>query len=192
MFARLPHDLQRLRLRALLPEDLAAFHAYRSDPAVARYQGWAPMTRDAAHEFLRAESMRSGHAPGTWRQLAVAERTTDRLVGDMGVWLAPDSRRAEFGLTITPAVQGRGYGTECVRGLVALLFDATAVAEIIASTDARNAPCLALLARVGMREVAVREAVYKGEACTERVFALRRRGLQPGAAGAQAGTGSSG
>lgn len=132
------------------------------------------MTQRAAMDFLCAEAARTEHAPGTWRQLAVAERSTDRLVGDAGVWLAPDGLQAEFGLSISPCVQGRGYGTECVRGLIALLFAHTPVAEIVASTDARNAACLALLARSGMREVAVRQAEYKGELCTERVFALCR------------------
>ncbi len=174
MFAHLPHELERLRLRRLRPDDLGAFHAYRGDPIVARYQGWRPMSLPEAADFLRLEAAHADTAPGSWRQFGVAERATDRLVGDMGLWLAADGLQAEFGLSIHPAVQGQGYGTECVRGLLALVFATTAVCEIVATTDVRNAPCLALLARTGMRELATRRGEYKGEPCLEKVFAIGR------------------
>lgn len=177
MFASLPRDLARLRLRALRMDDLDAFHACRSDPRVARYQGWSPLTRLGAEAFLRMQSGGGEPVRGTWRQLAIAERATDRLVGDMGVRLAPDAERAEFGLSIAHGAQERGYGTECVRGLIALLFEATSISEIVAATDTRNVACVALLVRVGMREIARRQATYKGELCMEQVFALRRGGI---------------
>lgn len=170
----LPHDLERLRLRALRIADLDAFHAYRSDPEVARYQGWAPMTAAQAAEFLRRHGGGPHLMPGTWRQWAIADLRSDRLLGDAGVWLSPDAAQAGFGLSITPAAQGNGYGTECMRGLIGLLFSATPVMDVTASTDHRNAPCLAALARAGMRRVDTRQVEYKGEACTEQVFAVRR------------------
>lgn len=174
MFATLPHNLERVRLRMLRADDLEAFHAYRSDPVVARYQGWEPMTQSEAADFLHAQSSPVEHVPGTWRQLGVAELESDALVGDVGVWLSPDSRQAEFGISIASAAQGHGYGTECVRGLIALVFSTTPVTEIVASTDARNVSCLTVLARSGMRQVDTRQAEYKGEMCTEDVFSLRK------------------
>lgn len=39
-------------LRKLEPKDLDAFHAYRSDPVVARYQGWSAMHREGAQSFF--------------------------------------------------------------------------------------------------------------------------------------------
>lgn len=170
----LPHDLPHLRLRALRVADLDAFHAYRSDPRVARYQGWAPMTQAEAAAFLAAQAGPPALVRGGWRQWAIAERAGDRLLGDVGVWLSADARQAGFGLSIAPAAQGRGHGGECVRGLLALLFAAMPVEEVEASTDARNTPCLAVLARAGMRHVRTQQAIYKGEACVERVFVARR------------------
>lgn len=174
MFEVLPHALDRLRLRPLRAGDLDAFHGYRSDPDVARYQGWAPMTAGQAAEFLQLHAGQADLVAGAWRQWAVADLRDDRLLGDLGVWLSADCAQAEFGLSITPAAQGHGYGTECVRGLVALLFSATPVAEVVASADIRNAACLAVLARAGMRHVDTRRAGYKGESCTEQVFSMRK------------------
>jgi len=54
---------ERLELRRFRPDDLAAFVDYRSDPAVARYQGWAlPFPLEAGRRFLA--EMAAAH-PGT-------------------------------------------------------------------------------------------------------------------------------
>jgi RimJ/RimL family protein N-acetyltransferase len=167
-----PYSLKHLRLRTLRPDDLDAFYVYRSDPAVARYQGWDPMTTCQAMDFLRSQGSQTNHVPGTWRQFAIADLKSDLLIGDIGLWLSPDCLRAEFGLSITPAAQGNGYGTECVRGLMAIVFSTTTAVEMVARTDIRNFACLAVLARSGMRHVDTRQAEYKGELCTEHVFSV--------------------
>jgi RimJ/RimL family protein N-acetyltransferase len=174
MFTKLPRSLNRLCLRALRPDDIDAFYAYRSDPLVARYQGWEPMTILEAAEYLRSQTRQDGHVPGTWRQLGVADRNTDLLIGDMGIWLSPDGTQAEFGISIASTAQGKGYGTECVRGLLDLLFSATGITEVVANTDSRNHACRALLKRSGMRSIAVRQAEYKGESCIEFIFSAHK------------------
>ena len=174
MFEKLPHSLQRLRLRTLRSDDLDAFHAYRSDPVVARYQGWEPMALSQSIDFLQSQISKTSHAPGTWRQLAIADLKSDLLIGDIGVWLSADCSQAGFGISITPAAQGNRYGVECVRGLIGLLFSATPVAEVVANADVRNFACLAVLAQSGMRHIDTRQAEYKGEICTEHVFSVRK------------------
>ena len=174
MAERFPYKLQRLQLRALRVDDLNAFHAYRSDPSVARYQGWAPMTEPEAVSFLEAQAKQANFLPATWSQFAIADLKTDTLIGDMGIYLSADSFQAEFGLSITPAAQGNGYGSESVRGLIDLLFSATPVIEVVASTDTRNSACLAVLAHAGMRHVDTQQAEYKGELCTEQVFSVHK------------------
>lgn len=174
LIENLPYSLQRLQLRTLRQDDLNAFHDYRNDAEVARYQGWAPMTTLEAADFLKTQSGQNSIVPGAWVQLGLAELEGDLLIGDIGIWLSPDSTKAEFGISLALAAQGKGYGTEGVRGLLALLFSTTPVTEVIASTDSRNAACLAVLTRAGMQPVETRQAEYKGELCTEHVFVLRR------------------
>ena len=176
MVEALPFKLQRLALRQMRPEDLEAFLAYRSDPGVARFQGGSPMSRNEAEDYLRVQALPAAFAPGTWRQIAIADLQSDLLVGDAGIRVSHDSSSAEFGLSITPTAQGKGYGFECVRGLIGLIFSATPAKEILAATDIRNAPCLAVLQGSGMRLTDTRQAEYKGELCTEHVFAVRKEG----------------
>lgn len=174
MFDRLPYDLQRIRLRALRQADAGAFHAYRCDPEVARFQGWAPMTDREASDFVAAQACHRCLTPGAWHQLGIAYLDSDLLIGDAGVWLSPDSSQAEIGLSISSAAQGQGFGSECLNGLIDLLFAATNVAEIVGNADTRNPACLAVLARSAMRHVETRQAEYKGEVCIEHAFSVRR------------------
>jgi aminoglycoside 6'-N-acetyltransferase len=174
MFDRLPFAAGTIRLRRLKNDDLAAFHAYRSDADVARFQGWAPMSMRQAAGFLAAEARHRQLVPGNWHQVAIASAGDDALIGDMGVWVSVDRLQAELGLSINPRHQGKGYGTQAVRALVHLLFSTTPVSEVIAHADIRNLPCLALLARSGMRYRSASTAEYKGEMCTEQLFGISR------------------
>ena len=81
---------------------------------------------------------------------------------------------AEIGFTLSPQAQGRGLGTEAVLAAIALLFEHSPVARVLAITDARNAPAISLLERVGMHRLHTDDAVFRGEACREHTYALSR------------------
>ncbi len=72
------------------------------------------------------------------------------------------------------SAQGQGHAREAAAALIALLFAHTPVQRVIASSDARNAPCLRLLESLGLQHVGNAEATYKGEACNERHYAIER------------------
>ena len=173
MIAHLPCKTDRLLLRTLRLSDLDAFHGYRSREDVAQLQGWSPMSRKQALAFLQREASDAPLQAGAWRQIGIAMHD-DALVGDIGIHLSADLRVAEFGLSIDPRRQARGLGTEAVQALVSLLLRHTPVATIVAATDARNLSCLRMLDKVGLRMTSERAAVFKGESCTEHVFAIER------------------
>lgn len=174
VFEHLPHACPRVRLRRLRPSDFRHFHAYRSDAEVARYQGWAPMSEAEATETLRDYSRNAGLELGEWAQVGIAALEDDRLIGDLGVWLAPDGRMAEFGVSMHREFQRSGLGLESAQAMIALLFAHTPAQRVVAATDARNVACIALLQRLGMRLADTAEADYKGEACIEHVYVIER------------------
>jgi Acetyltransferase (GNAT) domain len=66
---------ERLVLRPFRGSDLPAFVAYRSDPEVARYQGWdASFSMADAVRFLAEQDVVGLGARGTWTQLAAVDR----------------------------------------------------------------------------------------------------------------------
>ena len=131
---------ERLVLRRFRPEDMDAFVAYRSDPQIARYQGWeAPYPVDQARQFLHQLQASHPDTPGEWFQFAVALRRTDRLIGDCAVHVpADDPRQAEIGFTVAAEHQGHGYATEAVRRLLHYLLIERDKHRVSASCDDRN------------------------------------------------------
>ena len=174
MSGKLTRALQRVQLRPLREADLAAFLVYRSDPEVARLQGWEPMSYEEAAQILAESESVHCFVPGMWTQIAIADLVTDHLIGDLGVYLSPDRTMAELGITVTPSAQRKGYATEAIRGLLRLLFATTPISHVVACTDVRNAPCIAALRRAGMEIGETRHVEYKGESCSEHVFSVRR------------------
>ncbi len=143
----------RLRLDALRRDDAAALFAYRADPAVSRYQGWRPASLDEAAQFIERQQATAFGVSGNWCQLALRLRDTGALIGDLGLHFV-DADTVEFGITLSPAHQGRGLAAEAVRAALALVFDALKRHRIYASVDPRNLACVRLLERLRLRKEA--------------------------------------
>ncbi len=170
----LPRQREGVILRRLAITDLADFQAYRHDAELGRYQGWSAMPDEEAVAFLAEMSAIPLLQPGAWTQIGIARAGDDRLIGDIGLFLAPDGGHAEIGYTLSRAAQGRGLATLAVREAIALVFEQTAADHVIAITDDRNVPSIRLLERAGLHRIATDEAVFRGEPCVEHTYALAR------------------
>ena len=170
----LPIELLGARLRRLRPDDLPRFQAYRADPDLGRYQGWTPMSDADAATFLARMHEKPLLAPGQWLQLGIAEAATDALIGDIGVYLADDDRRSEIGFTLAREAQGRGIATAAVGAALRLVFENTAVREVLGVTDVRNVASARLQQRLGFEYRESREALARDEPCIEQVYVLTR------------------
>ena len=168
----------RVLLRRFEPADARALAAYRSDPQVARYQGWdAPYPLAEAERLIGQLARRQPDTPGQWFQFAVALRPAGPLLGDVGVLTCGDDpRQCEIGFTLAAAHQHRGYATEAVRLVAGYLFTARGKHRITASCDARNTASAALLERLGMRrEGHLRASTWaKGEWTDDLLYGLLR------------------
>lgn len=168
---------QRLVLRSLRASDAERVYAYRSLPEVARFQSWDSVSLDEVRAYIAGQTALRADEPG-WYQLAIADRSTDRVVGDLGIHILEDDiRQVELGFTLAPDAQGQGYATEAVRGALHHLFGVLGKHRAIASADPRNARSVALLRRVGFRlEAHHRDSLwFKGGWADDLIFALLRR-----------------
>jgi RimJ/RimL family protein N-acetyltransferase len=111
---------------------------------------------------------------GAWVQLGIASRSTNELIGDAGICVSADDERAEVGFTIARDAQSVGLGTEAVRALIHFIFEHTYVTAVVAVTDERNVQAHRLLLRVGMRNVEIRHAVFRGAPCIEHIWTISR------------------
>lgn len=168
----------RLRLDVLRETDADTLFNYRSDPAVARYQGWCPASREEALDFIRSQQQISLDVPDSWLQLAIRRSDDGSLIGDLGLHLPQDAEGSyEFGVTIAPAHQGNGYAREAVHALLDFLFRTLGAHRVHASIDPRNVASGALLRSLGMRQEAHFRESFKmrGEWVDDMIFALLAR-----------------
>lgn len=172
-------ETTRLIMRPFEDRDAESFSQYRSDPEVARYQGWqAPYSLEQATQFIT--EMKSTE-PGTsdqWYQLALELKQTGELIGDCAFYLlARDSRQAEIGFTLARAFQGQGYATEAVARLMDYLFNERQLHRVQANCDPENITSARLMERLGMRHEGrfIENVWLKGAWCTEDWYAILRR-----------------
>ncbi|MGD9894319.1 MAG: GNAT family N-acetyltransferase [Dehalococcoidia bacterium] len=172
----LPLETPRLILRRLIASDAAAFAAYRSDPAVARYQNWEHCTLDEASAFIRRQRRRAAGAPGQWTQIGLTLRESGALIGDCGVFAHPDARQAAIGITLAQPYQGRGYATESLTALLDHLLLHAGLDRVEADVDPRNRPSWSLLDRLGMRREGhrIQSQWFKGHWADEYLYAILR------------------
>ncbi len=170
----LPIATERLLLRSFQDGDLAAFQSYRCDPEVARFQSWDDITPAEAAAFLRSHMKPSLGTLGTWQQLALALDPSDELIGDIGFCFSEDGRSAELGFTVARQYGGRGLAQEALSSLISVLFARATLDRLDAVTDARNAPAMRLLERLGFEVRASAEVAFKGAVCTEHTYTLTR------------------
>jgi RimJ/RimL family protein N-acetyltransferase len=162
----------RLTLRRFRRDDAPVLAAYRSDPAVARYQSW-----DAPFPLLRAETavanfMASDPDKPGWFQYAIDLDGT--LIGDVAVHLHDNLMQAEVGFTVAPAYQKKGFAVEAVGAVLDRLFRVQGLHKVAGECDARNAPSAALLERLGFtREGLLRQQTFiKGEWTDDLIYGL--------------------
>lgn len=171
-------ETPRLLVRPLTPADLEAFVAYRAHPDVERYQSWSDYTQEAGRALIESmQGLRPG-LPGEWYQFALEQRTNGALVGDLALQVSErEPREAEIGFSLAPERQGKGYGTEALRGLLGYAFEVLGLHRAVAVTDVLNTPAAALLGRVGMRQEAhfQENVFFKGAWGSEYLFAMLER-----------------
>jgi RimJ/RimL family protein N-acetyltransferase len=169
----------RVVLRPFTHDDIAAFAAYRSDPEVARYQGWEiPFTLAHAAEFVHEMQRTVPGAPGTWYQYGLSLVGTSELIGDCAFHVPEETPdQAAIAFTLARPWQHKGYATEAARRLLEHLFDTLKLRRVTAVCDVENAASVRVLERLGMRREGqfVENLWFKGRWGSEYAYGLLRR-----------------
>lgn len=183
---------ERLLLRPITLDDAGPMHAYKSDPDSVRYVPYEPLSRAEVEERITGRwSTTRFEKQDDAVCLAVEERGTGRLVGDVVLfWRSEADRAGEVGYIFDPAASGRGYAGEAVGALLALGFDGLGLHRIAARIDERNTASVRVVERRGFRREArlVESEWFKGEWSTLLIYALlEHEWRSAAAAGGQGG-----
>jgi RimJ/RimL family protein N-acetyltransferase len=173
----LPLETERLRLRHLVPEDLAAMVAIESSPEVLRWLYWEVRTEDEVRTSLDVRIARARERAETGVTFGVEVIATGELVGHISLTVEQENRQGEIGFIFNPDHQGRGYATEASRAVLGIAFGVYDLHRVYGRLEARNAASARVLEKLGMRlEAHLRENEWvKGEWQSELVYALLAR-----------------
>lgn len=158
----------RLILRRARIEDLDDVHAMLSHPAAMRY--WSTPeheTRAQSRDWLEAMV-----GAGAESDDFLIEHG-GRVIGKAGAWRLP-----EIGYLLHPDHWGKGLAFEALTAVIARLFAAHTMPELIADVDPRNLASLRVLQKLGFVETgrAERTLQWRDEWCDSIYLALRRPG----------------
>lgn len=167
---------ERLSIQPLTMADLDEFVAYRQDPDIARFQSWDPTySKQQGMELIQSQTYVSLPTPGQWLQLAIHEKSSGKLMGDLALHAIQDSNMEfEIGFTIARENQGKGFAAEAATRLINYLFSEIGATKIIAQPDSRNTASKRLLRSLGfeMDESKGWLEQFKGEEVTVEHFLL--------------------
>ena len=157
-----PVRTERLTIRRLHREDAEEVAAYRTDAAVMTWQSGL---------LAGPEAFLQDFEEWTVQNLAVEHE--GRVVGDVHVrghdaWTQAEAAdrgqrvQAELGWTFARAAQGRGYGREAGRAMLAIAFDGLGVRRVVGECFVANAASWRLMESIGMRREAhhVRDGLH--------------------------------
>lgn len=152
-------DGQRIYLRDHQAEDLAAFHAWLSDPVVSRYLSWRTTTLDESLIKLAEAIEGAKQQPRTKYFFAVLAKDTDAIIGEAGFTMAEPVAQggiADLGYFLLKPYWGQGYASEAAGVMLDFCFRKLKLHKVTASCDAENPASERVMLRCGMAREALR------------------------------------
>lgn len=150
-------ETERLRLCSYSPEDFGSYAAMWSDPAVVRFIGGQPFSREQAWiRFLRQFGMWQVMGFGFF---ALRDRTTGAFLGEAGFHelrrdITPSLEGTlEVGWALVGAAQGRGLAEEAVRATLGWADKAMPALQQTCIIDELNAASIRVAEKVGFRNL---------------------------------------
>lgn len=171
-------ETERLQIKQLTIQDLTAFHSYRSNPEVTKYQGFDVMTKQQAKLFIKLNATKQFGNTDGWIQYAIKIKATQQLIGDCAIKLiSHKNKSAEIGITIMPTEQMKGYAKEAMLGIMDFLFTTKHVHRIVEIVDTENIASIHLLQSIGFRQEGhfIENIFFKGKWGSEFLFAMLKR-----------------
>jgi ribosomal-protein-alanine N-acetyltransferase len=136
----------RLQLRALLPDDAPAIHAYAFDPEVARFTPWRPHSSE-----LFAKGLIKVITQPQFLNWAITKPPADLAIGMVFLHsLSKQHRKAEIAFNLARAHWGQGLATEAVGAVLQFAFHQLGLNRIEALCMPENLSSRKVLEKLGL------------------------------------------
>lgn len=142
-------ETERLRLRAVVPEDTEDFFRILGDARVTRYFGRHPMTslKEASE---RVERFQTSFEEKTGVRWGITARETGEFLGTGGFWrIINEHHRAEIGYELSPDWWGKGVMPEAVGAMLTFGFTQMGLHSVEAHIHPANGGSQRVLEKLG-------------------------------------------
>ena len=139
---------ERVRLRAVEPEDLDLMYLIENDSSLWSLGATTvPYSRFSLKQFI--DQTRNDIFLDGQLRLVIENENADALGFIDLQGLEPRHRRAEVGIVLLPGYQGLGYATEALRLLSQYAWQHLCLRQLVAIVALRNEPARRLFQRAG-------------------------------------------
>lgn len=149
----------RLRLRNFLPADAEVMQEYRSTQECSEYQRYAGTGIEYLRSFIKNFSASSFPSTEEEQHYAIAELSSNGIVGDLSVFFSERDRCFTLGITVSPAHQRNGYAYEILSSVISKLKASYPEAEQVALIDRENEKSISLFKKLGFKLECYAESV---------------------------------
>ena len=140
-----------IALRPFRAGDAPAITAACQDPDIQRWIPIIPVpyTEDDARRFILM-TLQAWH-DGTGYEFAIADASTDRYVGSIGLHVGPNPRRFAIGYMVAPEARRRGVAVSALRLVTRWGFERLAIERLALWTLPGNVASQAVAEKAGFR-----------------------------------------
>ena len=162
-------ETERLSLRPMTAADVPALKQWMSDKAVYTYWGKGPGKAEKNPELLFEKEAR----PSKSFHLGIANKDSNQVMGDIWVYLIENDRMASVAVRLSPACQGKGYGTEALNAMTRFCFAHTELQRLWTEVDVRNTASLRMLEKCAYtREGLIRQGKMVNTWCDYYIYGI--------------------
>jgi RimJ/RimL family protein N-acetyltransferase len=151
----------RLVLRPFLIEDAPDVARLAGDREIASTTLLIPHPYKLEHAVNWISGHEAAFESGQAIHFAICLRTTDQLLGAVGLVLQPEHDRAEIGYWIGKPFWGNGYATEAAAAATGYAFSALRYNRVFSYHYSRNPASGRVLSKIGMRHDGCQHAHIK-------------------------------
>lgn len=168
-------ETERLIIRPMNPTDVPALKEWINDRSIYAYWGKGPGRTDLKPELMFEKEQR----PTKSFHLGIAEKDTDRVIGDLWVYLIENDRMAQIAIRLAKQKHGMGYGTEALSAMTRFCFENTQLRRLWAQVDVRNTASARMLEKCGYtREGLIRQGKMVNTWCDYYIYGILASDIQ--------------
>ena len=159
----------RLVIRTMTAADVPALKEWMPDKSIYTYWGKGPSKAEKNPELLFEKEEK----PTKRFHLGIAEKESDKVIGDIWVYLIEKDRMASVAIRLAKSCHGKGYGTEALSAMVRFCFEKTELKRLWTEVNVSNVASQRILEKCGFRrEGLIRQGKMVNTWCDYYIYGM--------------------